>query len=65
MASKRMARLDVYKDSKGEWRWRVRAQNGKVMADSAEGYKARGSCRHAAMRILDPAKVVMYDEKGE
>jgi uncharacterized protein YegP (UPF0339 family) len=61
MASKRMARLDVYKDSKGEWRWRVRAQNGKVMADSAEGYKRRGACRGSAMRILDPSTVDLYD----
>ena len=28
-----------YKDTKGEWRWRLKASNGRIIADSAEGYK--------------------------
>lgn len=34
----------LWKDAKGEWRWTLRAKNGKIVADSAEGYKSR---RHA------------------
>jgi uncharacterized protein YegP (UPF0339 family) len=30
--------IELYPDEKGEQRWRIRAANGKVLADSAEGY---------------------------
>lgn len=33
--------VQVYKDDKGEWRWRFIAGNNKIMADSAEGYTER------------------------
>ena len=26
-----------YKDNKGEWRWRLKASNGRIIADSGEG----------------------------
>jgi uncharacterized protein YegP (UPF0339 family) len=26
------------KDKKGEWRWRLKATNGRILADSGEGY---------------------------
>lgn len=31
--------VKFYKDSKGEYRWQAKAKNGKILADSAEGYK--------------------------
>lgn len=37
-------RFELYKDHKAEWRWRLRTQNGNVVADSAEGYRHREDC---------------------
>lgn len=34
--------IQFYQDAKGEWRWRVRADNGNVVGDSGEGYKNLG-----------------------
>lgn len=34
--------FNVYKDTAGEWRWRLVAPNGKIVADGAEGYRRRG-----------------------
>ena len=34
----------VYKDSAGEWRWRLRAANNQIIAISGEGYKNRTDC---------------------
>ena len=34
-------RVVVYKDQAGEWRWKAIAENGKVVADSGEGYRNR------------------------
>lgn len=36
--------FEVYKDNAGEWRWRFRASNGKIIADSSEGYKNQQDC---------------------
>ena len=34
----------VYKDASGEWRWRLKAANGNIVADSGEGYSAKADC---------------------
>jgi len=39
-------KFEVYKDKKGEWRWRLRASNSKIIADSSEGYKDKKDCLH-------------------
>ena len=39
--SKRTPRLFVYRDRKGEWRWRLKSANGKIVAESGEGYKRK------------------------
>jgi uncharacterized protein YegP (UPF0339 family) len=39
-------RFEIYKDHKAEWRWRLRAQNGNIIADSGEGYMRREDCEH-------------------
>lgn len=31
--------VDLYKDQKDEWRWRIVATNGRIVACSGEGYK--------------------------
>lgn len=46
-------RLELYKDKAGEWRWHlIEAQSGKIVADSAEGYKNRKDCLEMAESIL-------------
>lgn len=41
-----MAKFEVFKDAKGEFRWRMKAGNGEIIADSNEGYKTKSSCEH-------------------
>ena len=52
-AARRPARLTVYKDDAGEFRWRLRAMNGKIVADSAEGYARRIDCLGEATALFD------------
>src|SRR6185295_14230134 len=33
-----------YQDASGEWRWRLKASNGRILADSGEGYKNKQDC---------------------
>lgn len=34
----------VYKDASNEWRWRLKATNGNILADSGEGYSTKADC---------------------
>jgi uncharacterized protein YegP (UPF0339 family) len=36
--------FERYKDKADEWRWRLKAKNGKIIADSSEGYKNLADC---------------------
>lgn len=51
---KRPARIQFYRDNRKEWRWRIIAVNGKIMADSSEGYKRLSDCRKSAARVVHP-----------
>jgi uncharacterized protein YegP (UPF0339 family) len=40
-----------YKDAKSEWRWRLKASNGRILADSGEGYKSEKECKDDIDRV--------------
>ncbi|MFM2099514.1 MAG: hypothetical protein RLZZ366_1053 [Pseudomonadota bacterium] len=42
-------KFEVYKDKKGEHRWRLRHGNGNILATSSEGYAAKAS----AMKCIE------------
>jgi uncharacterized protein YegP (UPF0339 family) len=37
---------EVYTDKSGYWRWRYVASNGRIIADSGEGYYNKADCLH-------------------
>lgn len=43
--------IEVYQDKSYLWRWRFRAANGRILAESGEGYNNRRDCE-AAIAIL-------------
>lgn len=40
-------RLELYTDRRGKHRWRLRARNGRIVAESGQGYARRNGARHA------------------
>ncbi len=44
--------VQVYEDTKGEWRWRLVAPNGRIIADSGEGYVSRSNAMRAVNRLI-------------
>jgi uncharacterized protein len=42
-----MMKYEVYPDSSGQWRWRLKAGNGQIIAVSGEGYLNLQDCKHA------------------
>jgi len=47
--------FEVYEDQAGEWRWRLVAANGRIVADSGEGYSSRSGARRAVENVQDDA----------
>lgn len=43
----------IYRDARGEWRWRIVARNGRIVADSGEGYKTAAGALRAWHRFGD------------
>ena len=52
----------VYKDNAGEWRWSLKAANGRVIADSGEGYRDRGDCIHSIELVRSLSKAPVKDD---
>ena len=51
--AKRNPRVQFYKDAKGEYRWRLRAANNKIIAESGEGYKTLAGVKRALDTVVD------------
>jgi len=54
-------RFELYRDAGGEWRWRLRATNGNVVADSAEGYASREDCEHGIALVKQSQSAAVVD----
>nr|WP_206042099.1 DUF1508 domain-containing protein [Haloarcula argentinensis] len=69
-------RFEVYEDAGEEWRWRLRANNGELIADSGEGYANRSKAMDAIERVqsyaadadlleIGSAAFEVYEDRGE
>lgn len=45
-------RFELYKDKAGEHRWRLKHQNGNILATSSEGYSSKA----AALKCIENVK---------
>lgn len=53
------AKIEIWKATDGDWWWRLRASNGKIMANSAEGYRRKDTCE----RMVGRMKMYFQDAK--
>lgn len=60
-----MGKFEVYADAKGEYRWRLKASNGQVVATGGQGYASERSCREGIESVKKnaPAAEVIEVEK--
>ena len=60
-----MGTFHLYRDKKGEYRWRLRSRNSKIIADSGEGYAHRQACEHGIALLRDwNGDVEIYQDAG-
>ncbi len=50
-----MAQFELYKDRIDEYRWKFRADNNKIIADSSEGYINKSDCKHGIELVKQQA----------
>jgi uncharacterized protein YegP (UPF0339 family) len=62
VADERGMTFEIYKDRKEEFRWRLKAANGNIMATSGEGYKAKEDCKKGIESIQKGAATAKVDD---
>lgn len=58
--------FEIYQSRNKEWRWRLRAGNNKIIADSGEGYSRKSAAQKAVHRYQDAtwsAEIVLIEPK--
>jgi uncharacterized protein YegP (UPF0339 family) len=62
---KMAAKFEIYKDAKGEYRWRLVASNGQTIATGGEGYKAKESAKAGIESVKKnaPTAAIVDSEK--
>jgi len=59
-------RVEIYADASGQYRWRRKAPNGRIVADSGESYTRAGDCLEAAERVFKGQMLEwVVPERGE
>ena len=61
------ATIERYEDSAGEWRWRLRHDNGEIIGDGSEGYASKHNVDRAIDRVREyvgPADYLRFDPAG-
>lgn len=51
----------IYKDASGYWRWRLRAANNRIIADSGESYVNKSDCLHAINLVKGSSVAPVYE----
>jgi uncharacterized protein len=46
-----MPKFLIYRERVGEYRWRLKAKNGRILADSAGGYHSAKACRRSIAKL--------------
>jgi uncharacterized protein len=60
-----VSKFQIFKDRKGEYRWRLRARNGEIIADSNEGYSRKASCKHGIDLVKEQAASAVVEDQTE
>ena len=46
-------KIEYYEDAAGEWRWRMKARNHKIIAIGGEGFTTKDACIESIMLVQD------------
>ena len=55
-------KVHVYQGGDGFWYWHLKAENGEIISDSAEGYGHKGYAISMAEELNPNAELVVQDQ---
>ena len=58
------ATFELYVDKAGEHRWRLRHQNGNIIADSGEGYTTKAKAINGIASVKENASAAPIEEQA-
>ncbi|MFN2147232.1 MAG: YegP family protein [Anaerolineales bacterium] len=58
-----MAKFEIYKDKKGQFRWRLLANNNQVIA-TGEGYTSKAACKNGIKSVQQNAPKAEIDDQS-
>ena len=56
------AKFILFKDKKGEFRWRLRHENGNIIADSGEGYVDKDGALNGIQSVRENAPIAILED---
>jgi hypothetical protein len=57
-----MAKFELYKSPNGEYRWRLKATNGQVIATGGEGYSSKSAAQNGIASVKRSATDASVEE---
>ena len=57
------ATFELFRDRAGEYRWRLRHQNGNIIADSGEGYSSKANAENGIQSVKENAPTAPTDDQ--
>ena len=55
-------KIELYEDKGGEWRWRMKARNGRTVATGGEGFSSKGACSESVMKVIRGIRESLYHD---
>ena len=57
------ATFELYTDAADDWRWRLRHENGNIIADSGEGYASKAKAKQGIESVRSNAPEADIEEQ--
>lgn len=58
-----MPKFELYKDKRGEFRWRLKARNGEIIAVAEEGFSTKDSCMRSIETVRKNVAIAEITEE--
>ncbi len=58
-------KVEIYKDSVSQWRWRRVSTNGKTVADGSESYHNKRDCLNQATQVNKTPYILEVDGRDD
>ena len=59
-----MAKFELYKDARGEYRWRLKSANGQTIATGGEGYTSKAGAQNGINAVKRDAPNATVDDQS-